>query len=190
MRGCRGSPPRGRHSPACWVESASFACLSLPAARAFSAWAVSWSIEARSWQGDERDAKFSGRHGAFWRAAARDPAVAGAMRAALLRVDGAPAAFSFDMETGAVTYAIANSYAVWAAKHSPGKVLYYRNLVRAMDEGTVTVDWGAGDGGYKGVIGATEGPAIRDWLLLRPGLPAAVGRLLAGVWRRSGNPVS
>jgi len=37
------------------------------------------------------------------------------------------------------------------------------------------------------VIGAEQGPAIRDWLLLRPGLPAVVGRLLASAWRRSGN---
>ena len=48
------------------------------------------------------------------------------------------------------------------------------------------VDWGAGDSGYKRVIGAQQGPAIRDWLLLRPGVPALAGRMLRGVWRRSG----
>ena len=50
-----------------------------------------------------------------------------------------------------------------------------------------TVDWGAGDSGYKSVIGAERGPAIRDWLLVRPGLPALFGRALAGWWRRSGH---
>jgi hypothetical protein len=50
-----------------------------------------------------------------------------------------------------------------------------------------TVDWGAGDSGYKRVIGADKGPAIRDWLLLRPGVPALLGQVLKGMWRRSGH---
>ena len=106
--------------------------------------------------------------------------------AALLTVDGEPAAFSFDMNLGALKYAIANSYDPAFAKHSPGKLLYYRNLVRALDDGMTTVDWGAGDSGYKRVIGADKGPAIRDWLLLRPGVPALLGQVLKGMWRRSG----
>lgn len=149
------------------------------------------AIERLSWideQTDGRDAKFTERgHGAFWRAAATDPVLAEMMWAALLHVDERPVAFSFDLNLGARKYAIANSYASWAAKHSPGKLLYYRNLVRGIEDGIAVVDWGAGDGGYKKVIGASEGPAIRDWLLLRPGLPAAIGRMLAGVWRRTGN---
>ena len=148
-------------------------------------------VERASWidsDTDGSDAKFTTRgHGAFWRAAARDPLLAEMMWAAVLRVDRRPVAFSFDINAGARKYAIANSYATWAGKHSPGKLLYYRNLMRGADDGIRTVDWGAGDAGYKGVIGADEGPAIRDWLLLRPGLPAIAGKLLAGVWRRSGN---
>ncbi|WP_294288268.1 GNAT family N-acetyltransferase [uncultured Sphingomonas sp.] len=148
-------------------------------------------VERASWidsDTDGRDAKFlKTGHGAFWRAAADDPVLAQMMWAAVLRVDHRPVAFSFDINVGACKYAIANSFATWAGKHSPGKLLYYRNLIRAADDGITTVDWGAGDGGYKATIGADEGPAIRDWLLLRPGLPAAFGRVLAGVWRRSGN---
>ena len=49
-----------------------------------------------------------------------------------------------------------------------------------------TVDWGAGDSGYKQVIGAVQGPAMRDWLLVRPGVSAAVARRLAGIWTGSG----
>src|SRR3569623_541810 len=52
--------------------------------------------------------------------------------------------------------------------------------------GMTRVEWGAGDSGYKRVIGAEPGPAIRDWLLLRPGVPALAGLMLRGVWRRSG----
>lgn len=147
------------------------------------------TVEQASWiaaRTDGSDAKFtSGGHGAFWRAAARDPVLAGQFHAALLRVDGRPAAFSFDMDAGDTKYAIANSYDPRFSKHSPGKLLYYRNLVDAAARGIRRVDWGMGDSGYKRVIGADEGPAIRDWLLLRPGLPAAVGRMLAPLWRAS-----
>ena len=148
------------------------------------------AVEQASWiasRTDGRDAKFTrDGHGAFWRAAAQDPVLAQRMRAALLTIDGTPAAFSFDLDAGALTYAIANSYDPAYAKHSPGKLLYYRNLVQAQARGITRVDWGAGDSGYKQVIGADRGPAIRDWLLVRPGVPALVGRLAAGAWRRSG----
>ena len=151
------------------------------------------SVEEKSWiaaQTDGRDAKFTRTgHGSFWRQAAADPVIADMLWVALLTVDGAPAAFSFDLNAGALKYAIANSYDPAFAKHSPGKLLYYRNLARALDDGMTHVDWGAGDSGYKSVIGASEGPAIRDWLLLRPGAPAMLGRVLGGMWRRSGQAV-
>lgn len=150
------------------------------------------AIEENSWiaaRTDGRDAKFtSGGHGAFWRAAAEDPVLAAMLCAAVLTIDGRPTAFSFDIATGALRYAIANSYDPVVARHSPGKVLYYRNLVAAMAMGTKRIDWGAGDSGYKQVIGAVRGPAIRDWLLVRPGLPGLVARLLRGRWARSGQP--
>lgn len=148
------------------------------------------AVEEKSWiaaRTDGSDAKFTREgHGAFWRAAATDPVVAGMMWAAVLRVEGAPAAFSFDLNAGALKYAIANSYDPAFGKHSPGKLLYYRNLVRAMADGITDVDWGAGDSGYKRVIGAEKGPAIRDWLFVRPGVSAMAAKLLAGAWRRSG----
>jgi len=150
------------------------------------------AVEEASWiaaRTDGSDAKFTRTgHGAFWRAAAADPVVARMLRAAVLTIDGKPAAFSFDMDAGDLKYAIANSYDPAVGKHSPGKLLQYRNLVDALDRGITRVDWGAGDSGYKQTIGADKGPAIRDWLLLRPGLPAVLGRLARGLWRRSGNP--
>nr|WP_163960193.1 GNAT family N-acetyltransferase [Sphingomonas insulae] len=148
-------------------------------------------IEQTSWiaaRTDGSDAKFTATgHGAFWRAAAADPVIAAMLRAALLTIDGKPAAFSFDLDAGDLKYAIANSYDPAYGKHSPGKLLYYRNLVEALGRGIARVDWGAGDSGYKQVIGADKGPAIRDWLLLKPGLPALAGRLGRGAWRRSGH---
>ncbi|RSY54147.1 TonB-dependent receptor, partial [Sphingomonas koreensis] len=41
--------------------------------------------------------------------------------------------------------------------------------------------------GYKRTIGAEAGPAIRDWLFVRPGMSGMAARLLKGWWRRSGN---
>lgn len=148
-------------------------------------------VEEKSWiaaRTEGSDAKFTRTgHGAFWRAAAADPIIAGMLWAAVLRVAGAPAAFSFDLNAGTLKYAIANSYDPAFAKHSPGKLLYYRNLVHALADGMTDVDWGAGDSGYKQVIGAARGPAIRDWLFVRPGAPALAARMLRGVWRRSGH---
>ena len=148
------------------------------------------AIEEKSWitaRTDGSDAKFAATgHGDFWRMAAQDPVVAAMMSAAQLTVAGAPAAFSFDLATGDLTYAIANSYEPAFADHSPGKLLTYRNLVRAMAAGVARVHWGAGDSGYKQEMGAHKGPAIRDWLLVRPGLPAMLGRTLRHLWERSG----
>lgn len=147
-------------------------------------------IERKSWiasRTDGSDAKFTeDGHGDFWRAAAADPVIAQMMWAAVLRVDGRPTAFSFDINAGDLKYAVANSYDPTYAKHSPGKLLYYRNLVRAIEDGITRVDWGAGDSGYKSVIGAEEGPAIRDWLFVRPGTAKVAAPLLRMIWRRSG----
>ncbi|MEG8019288.1 GNAT family N-acetyltransferase [Sphingomonas sp. LR55] len=148
------------------------------------------AVEQTSWIAhatDRTGMKFTADgHLAFWQAAVADPVLAGMFRAALLTVDGAPAAFSFDIDTGELLYAVANSYDPRFAKHSPGKLLYWRNLVAAQARGIRRVDWGAGDSGYKQVIGATVDAPIRDWLLFRPGLPALAGRLLGWLWRRSG----
>lgn len=147
------------------------------------------AIEQASWiasRTDGSDAKFTGDgHGAFWRAAAQDPVIAESFHAALLRIDGKPSAFSFDVDAGAVKYAVANSYDPAYAKHSPGKLLYYRNLIEAADRGITTVDWGMGDSGYKKTIGAEDGPMIRDWLFLKPGPTALAGRMLARLWAKS-----
>lgn len=144
-------------------------------------------VERRSWLADRTDgsdAKFTRwGHGEFFRKAAQDPAIARMFHAAILEVEGRPAAFSFDLDAGSLKYAIANSYDPAYAKHSPGKLLYYRNLLEALERGIERVDWGAGDSGYKRVIGAEEGPAIRDWVLLRPGLPARAAPLLRRIWR-------
>ncbi|PXA97140.1 GNAT family N-acetyltransferase [Nostoc sp. 3335mG] len=148
------------------------------------------SVERASWltsRTDGRDAKFMDEgHGRFWRSVARDPVLAEMMWVAMLRMDGRPAAFSFDLNVGTHKYAIANSYDLAFRQRSPGRLLYYRNLVRAAADGITQVDWGAGDSGYKRLIGAEQGAAIRDWLFLRLGLPALTGTMFARRWAKSG----
>ncbi|WP_375392586.1 GNAT family N-acetyltransferase [uncultured Sphingomonas sp.] len=141
------------------------------------------AVEAQSWVAGAPDAKFGRAHGRFWRLAAADSTLAAAFSAALLTIDGDPVAFSFDLDAGETRYAIANSYAARLARHSPGKLLHYRNLIDARARGIRRIDWGMGDSGYKAVLGAASGPLLRDYLLLRPGAPGAIGRLLA---RRGG----
>ncbi len=149
------------------------------------------AVEQASWIAqatDRSDMKFTPEgHLAFWQAAIADPVLAKMFRAALLSIDGIPAAFSFDIDTGDLLYAVANSYDPRLARHSPGKLLHWRNLVAARVRGTRRVDWGAGDSGYKRVIGAQADSPIRDWILLRPGAPALAGRLFGWAWRRTGN---
>ena len=146
------------------------------------------AIEKASWVAsdtDGSDAKFLAPHNRrFWEGAAQDPQIAAMMSAAILVIGGRPAAFSFDLDIGGVKHAIANSYDQAFAKHSPGKVLYYRNLMRAMESGTRLVDWGAGDNGYKRTIGAEAGPRIVDLLFVRN---RALAAFLRPLWSRSGN---
>jgi CelD/BcsL family acetyltransferase involved in cellulose biosynthesis len=145
------------------------------------------AIEAKAWVGNKAgtDTKFLDPAGrGFWEKLAADPAQAERMRAAMLYVGGEPAAFSFDLDVGETKYAIANSYDPAFAKHSPGKCLYYRNLVEAAERGIRFVDWGAGDSGYKTTLGATAGAEIVDCLVVRP---AILGRLIAPLWARSGS---
>lgn len=143
------------------------------------------AIEAASWHRTSADAKFlSARHRNFWQALARDPAQAARMRAAVLRIGGEPAAFAFDLDVGPTKYAIANSYDARLGRHSPGKCLSYRMLEEAAARGVTRVDWGAGDSGYKGTIGAEPGQRIVDCLMLRGRAGALLAPLARRLWTR------
>src|SRR3546814_19765320 len=97
------------------------------------------------------------------------------LHAAILTIGGSPAAFAFDLDVGALKYAIANSYDQRFARNSPGRVLAYRSLAGAMDRGIERVDWGAGDSGYKSPLGAVPGPELVDCLFVRK-IGRAAGR--------------
>ncbi|HEY9552325.1 GNAT family N-acetyltransferase [Allosphingosinicella sp.] len=145
------------------------------------------AIEAKSWipkRTGGHDAKFlAPHHRRIWEAVARDPVLTSMLHAAILTIGGSPAAFAFDLDVGALKYAIANSYDQRFARNSPGRVLAYRSLAGAMDRGIERVDWGAGDSGYKSTLGAVPGPEIVDCLFVRSAL---LGRLLRPFWKWSG----
>jgi hypothetical protein len=144
------------------------------------------TVEAASWVGtatDGKGAKFVNlRNRAMWEAAARDPVLADMMSALILRVDGRPVAFCFDLNVGDLQYSIAGSYAADLAKLKVGKIATYRNIAWAMERGIGRIDWGAGDSGYKSEIGALRGPEIVDCLFVRHPLLAL---LLRSKWERA-----
>jgi hypothetical protein len=139
------------------------------------------AVECSSWVGTEtdgKDAKFLATgNRRIWEAAAADPMLREMMSATILTIGGVPAAFAFRLTDGPVSHCIANGYDPRHARHSPGRVLLYRDFARAADNGVRTICWGAGDPGYKSAMGAEPGPAILDILFVR-------NRLLAAALRR------
>jgi hypothetical protein len=145
------------------------------------------TIEANSWVASDTDGKgakfMAPRSRRVWEEAVKDPALAEMLQAAILFVGGRPAAFSFDLDCGGVKRIIANGYDAALGRHSPGKLLAYRNLARALERGVTMVDWGSGDDGYKSSMGAKPGPEILDLLFVRSRVLAA---LLRPLWERGG----
>lgn len=144
-------------------------------------------IETASWvttRAGGADAKFAASgHAAFWTGVTTDAALADMLVATILSVGDAPVAFVLDLDSGGRRYTIANSYDPAFAAASPGRVLGWHALTKAGAEGTIEIDWGSGDSGYKSGFGANEGPALRDWLLFAPGVPAWAGRVAARLRR-------
>lgn len=144
------------------------------------------AIEAASWVGSDTDrsgAKFlNPRHRAFWQAVVRDPELAAMLSALILRLDGRPIAFCFDLNVGALQYSIAGSYAAEFGALKVGKIATYRNIAWAMERGIARIDWGSGDSGYKQEMGAEAGSEVIDCLFVRSPLLAA---MLRPRWERA-----
>ena len=141
------------------------------------------AIESNSWVGKTTDgsgAKFlNPGQRALWRSATRDPEIARALSATILHVGETPVAFSFDLRSGDLQYGIASSFDERFAAARPGKIVTWRQLGWAADEGVRTVDLGAGDSGYKREMGATAGPEIVDLLIVRS---RSMARLISLKW--------
>ncbi|UZK66973.1 GNAT family N-acetyltransferase [Sphingomonas sp. M1-B02] len=142
------------------------------------------AIEANSWVGKTTDgsgAKFLNEdQRRRWREKVRDPVLAQALSATILFVGDTPAAFSFDLQDGAVQYSIASSYDDRFAAGRPGRIVTWRQLEWARGRGITTVDLGAGDSGYKQDMGAVQGSEILDLLIVRSRSAAKLLRLKWG----------
>lgn len=142
------------------------------------------AAEAQSWVVREGgDAKFQPGTGPrkIWDAVIADKALTERLVCWLLHVGGAPAAFVFCLDAGAVRHIIANGYSERFAEGSPGLLLLYRAFQESAAAGIEKVDWGAGDAGYKSQSGAREGADLVDLLFVRGPLLGAVARPL---WSR------
>lgn len=144
------------------------------------------AVEDRSWIAGKTDgsgAKFTNaRHRAFWTECLADPILARMLSVVLVRLDGLPIAFSFDLTVGTIQYGIAGTFDSAFAKYNAGKLANERNLLWSAEEGVTRFDWGCGDSGYKRTIGFEAGPELVDWLFVRNGVAA---RLLRPRWERS-----
>jgi len=142
-------------------------------------------VERGSWIASATDrsgAKFMlPERRAFWERCIADPVLAEMISAVLVRLDGRPIAFSFDLTVGALQYGIAGTYDAAFGALNVGKLANERNLIWAVERGVTRFDWGAGDSGYKRSIGFTAGSEIVDLLFLRNPMAAA---LLRRRWER------
>lgn len=140
-------------------------------------------IERNSWLATEAGAGLQfadARQRAIWEGVAADPALAASVRGSILRVGGAPAAFTFGLQVGTTFFQIANNYDERFAQHSPGRTLLIREFEQAARAGVERISWGSGDAGYKSEMGAQAGPQIVDLLFVRPRQLAAT---LRPFWR-------
>lgn len=120
----------------------------------------------------------------IWERAALDPVLASMIFGSVMTVGAVPAAFTFGIEVGTTRYYIANNYDERFARHSPGKILLYRDFELCAERGIQRISWGSGDAGYKTGMGASPGPQIVDLLFVRSRLLAVpLRRLWTGSFR-------
>jgi CelD/BcsL family acetyltransferase involved in cellulose biosynthesis len=90
-------------------------------------------VEAQSWKGQRRTAIAArGDTTHFYRELARWAVDAGWLRLAFLRLDGQAIAFQFDLEAGSHYYSLKIGYDPAFERFSPGKLLAYTMVARAV----------------------------------------------------------
>jgi CelD/BcsL family acetyltransferase involved in cellulose biosynthesis len=98
-------------------------------------------VEALSWKGTEGTAVSSDtRTRKFYDAVARWAAARGWLRLAFLRLDGRAIAFQFDLEAGRTYYSLKIGYDPAYEQYSPGKLLAYAMVARAVSSGLATYE--------------------------------------------------
>ena len=98
-------------------------------------------VEALSWKGARGTAIASdARTRRFYDAVARWAAARGWLRLAFLRLDGRAIAFQFDLEAGRTYYSLKIGYDPAFDRYSPGKLLAYAMVARAVSTGLATYE--------------------------------------------------
>jgi CelD/BcsL family acetyltransferase involved in cellulose biosynthesis len=98
-------------------------------------------VEALSWKAAEGTAIASdARTRAFYDAVARWAAASGWLRLAFLRLDGRAIAFQFDLEVDTTYYSLKIGYDPAFDRYSPGKLLAYAMVARAVSTGLATYE--------------------------------------------------
>lgn len=142
------------------------------------------AVERASWIGRTTDgtgAKFmTEARRSDWGRVLADPVLAEALTATILRIDGKPIAFSFDLLADTTQYSIASSFHERFGAFRPGKLVTAHQLEIARELGIERIDFGAGDSGYKREMGAERGSEIVDLLIVRSRATATLLKLRWG----------
>lgn len=120
------------------------------------------------WSGRGGDSSsFASEHGRAWNlAAARALAAAGVVRLALLRLDGIPIAFAYNLLLGPTLWGHRQSFDPRFAKHSPGLLAVMGSIELAAAEGATRVELMTGEHGYKRQLATDVTPL--SWAVLAP----------------------
>jgi CelD/BcsL family acetyltransferase involved in cellulose biosynthesis len=98
-------------------------------------------VEALGWKGARGTAIASdARTRGFYDAVARWASARGWLRLAFLRLDGRAVAFQFDLEAGRTYYSLKIGYDPAFERYSPGKLLAYAMVARAVSSGLATYE--------------------------------------------------
>ena len=98
-------------------------------------------VEALSWKGAQGTAiALDARTRGFYGAIARWASARGWLRLAFLRLDGRAIAFQFDLEADGTYYSLKIGYDPAFGRYSPGKLLAYSMVARAVSSGLATYE--------------------------------------------------
>jgi CelD/BcsL family acetyltransferase involved in cellulose biosynthesis len=121
-----------------------------------------FGVEALGWKGARGTAIASdARTREFYGGVARWAAARGWLRLAFLRLDGRAIAFQFDLEAGGTYYSLKIGYDRTFDRYSPGKLLAYAMVGRAVSTGLATYELLGTDEPWKHRWTSTFRPQVR-----------------------------
>jgi len=129
-------------------------------------------VEALSWKGAQGTAIASdARTRGFYDAVARWASARGWLRLVFLRLDGRAIAFQFDLETRRTYYSLKIGHDPAFARYSPGKLLAYSMVGRAVSTGLATYELLGTDDPWKDRWTST----VREYVRLEAYAPSPAG---------------